>query len=189
MKNTSPIIVVLDACVLYPAPMRDLLLYLADAKLFQPKWSDQINEEWVRNLLINRKDLKRENLDRTVQQMNRAFPDANVNPDESKIEILVLPDPNDKHVLATAIKAKAERIVTANLKDFPSSYLQQFKIITQHPDKFITHLFNNYPTEVLAAFRKQVSNLQNPPRTELEVLDTLAKCGLKSSSSLLRKSI
>ncbi|MFK7933857.1 MAG: PIN domain-containing protein [Saprospiraceae bacterium] len=189
MKNDSPIIAVLDACILYPAPLRDLLLYIADASLFQPKWSDQINEEWVRNLLKNRSNLKRKGLDRTVKEMNRAFADANVNPNKEEIEILVLPDLDDRHVLATAIKAKAERIITANLKDFPPTYIQQFKISVQHPDKFIHQLINDYPNEVLIAFRKQVGNLKNPPRTELEVIESLKKCGLTNSSLLLKQLI
>ncbi|MGB0930642.1 MAG: hypothetical protein ACPGVB_07695 [Chitinophagales bacterium] len=68
--------VVLDACVLYPAPIRDLLLNLAEQGLYSPKWSEIIQEEWLRNLLLNRPDLKRRKLSRTVRAMNNAFPDA-----------------------------------------------------------------------------------------------------------------
>lgn len=70
--------VVLDACVLYPAPIRDLLLSLAAVGLFEAKWSEIIQEEWSRNLLKNRSDLKKEQLNETIKAMNTAFPDAKV---------------------------------------------------------------------------------------------------------------
>ncbi|TVQ49249.1 MAG: hypothetical protein EA362_04800 [Saprospirales bacterium] len=70
--------VVLDVCVLYPAPIRDILLSLAAEGLFKAKWSDMIQVEWLRNLLKNRTDLKKEQLNQTVNTMNLAFPDANV---------------------------------------------------------------------------------------------------------------
>ena len=68
----------LDANVLYPAPLRDYLLHLAGVELYKPKWTKAIQEEWVRNLLENRPDLKKENLVNTRDAMNAAFPDANI---------------------------------------------------------------------------------------------------------------
>lgn len=134
------IIAVLDACILYPAPVRDYLLHLADEKNYSPKWSNEINEEWVRNLLLNRPDLSKNKLNKTVRSMNAAFPKANVAQDKFLINLLILPDMNDRHVLATAIQSKAERIITSNLKDFPPSYTNRFKIDIQHPDYFIVDL-------------------------------------------------
>lgn len=89
----SPIFkVIIDACVLYPAPIRDILLSMASEGLLKPKWSNAIQNEWTRNLLINRNDLNREQLDGTIQAMNAAFPDSNVENFEDLIPGLSLPD-------------------------------------------------------------------------------------------------
>ena len=143
--------VVLDACVLYPAPIRDLLLHMANEELYRPKWSDQIQEEWVRNLLINRPDLSFRQLQQTTQAMNRAFPDATVREYEVLISTLELPDADDRHVLAAAIHGQASLIVTANLKDFPPLYLRSLGIAAQHPDAFIAQFFESNPADVLRA--------------------------------------
>jgi len=97
MIYSSSFAALLDANVLYPAPLRDFLLRLAGADFYQPKWTDQMQEEWIRNLLINRTDLTRENLERTKAAMNAAFPDANVTGYEAIIDSLVLPDSDDRH--------------------------------------------------------------------------------------------
>lgn len=121
MIYSSNFTVVLDACVLYPAPLRDLLLSLAHHEVYKPKWSKEIQEEWSRNLLMNRPDLKKEQLQTTIEAMNIAFPDAEVTKYSSLISVVTLPDPNDRHVLAAAIRSKADVIVTYNLKHFPKA--------------------------------------------------------------------
>src|SRR5690606_4809792 len=97
----------------------------------------EIHEEWKRNLLLNRSDLSREQLDRTSSAMDRAVPDALVTGHESLCSSLNLPDPDDRHVLAAAIKCGASVIVTFNLKDFPSDVLEPFEVEAMHPDDFI----------------------------------------------------
>lgn len=82
----SPYPVVLDACVLYPARLRDLLMLLGIAGLYQPKWSAEIHREWCRNLLMNRPDITQAALTRTVELMERALPDARVAGFETLIE-------------------------------------------------------------------------------------------------------
>jgi predicted nucleic acid-binding protein len=177
--------VALDACVLFPAPIRDLLLHLASVDLYQPKWSDLIQEEWSRNLLKKRPDLNATQLKRTIKEMNRAFPDANVTDFESKIEGLTLPDPGDLHVLAMAIHSQARMIVTFNLKDFPKKQLREFHIEPRHPDNFILDLIDISPEKVLLAFKNQVNFLRNPPKTDGQVLEILEKCGLTKTSKWL----
>jgi predicted nucleic acid-binding protein len=108
-----------DSCVLYPAPLRDLLMWLALSDLFRARWSNDIHEEWIRNLLEDRPDLTRERLERTRDKMNSNIRDCLVTGYEPLIDGLTLPDPNDRHVLAAAIRASADVIVTFNLKDFP----------------------------------------------------------------------
>lgn len=128
---------VLDACVLYPAPLRDLLMHLAISELFCARWSDAIHDEWIRNVLIARPDLKPEQLERTRELMNAHVSDCLVTDFEHLIPKLILADPDDRHVLAVAIRASADVIVTYNLKDFPSEILLTYGIEAQHPDRFI----------------------------------------------------
>jgi hypothetical protein len=99
--------VLLDACVLYPAPLRDFSLHLACSGVFRARWSDEIHEEWIRNLLANRPDLTAEQLQRTRELMDRAVPDSLVTGHLGIAKGLILPDPEDKHVLAAAICSNA----------------------------------------------------------------------------------
>ena len=110
--------------------------------------------------------------------MNRALPDANVTGYEPLIEGLKLPDQDDRHVLATAIRANAEVIVTMNLKDFPAEVLAEFDIEALHPDEFISDLFDLNHAIALEAVRQQRRSLKNPPMTTDEFLDMLLKQGL-----------
>jgi hypothetical protein len=134
-----------DANVLYPAELRSLLMYLALIGVFRARWSDDVHEEWITNLLMNRPDLTRHQLERTRQLMDKAAIDALVTGYESLIPGLTLPDEGDRHVLAAAIRAGASVIVTMNLKDFPPEALQEFDIEPQHPDEFILHLIDLAP--------------------------------------------
>lgn len=158
---------------------------MANEGLYRPKWSDQIQEEWVRNLLINRPDLSSRQLQQTTQAMNRAFPDATVREYEALISTLELPDADDRHVLAAAIHSQATLIVTANLKDFPTLYLRSLGIDPQHPDQFIAQLLETNPADVLRAFQAQVASLRKPPRTAHEVLETLRRTGLEATVNRL----
>src|SRR5687767_9319707 len=111
-------VVIYDACVLYPAPLRDLLIRLAGKRLVQARWTEQILDECFRNIAANRPDLPEAALRRTRELMNRALPDVLVTGYEELIDGLTLPDPNDRHVLAAAIRSGAQVIVTTNLDDF-----------------------------------------------------------------------
>lgn len=98
----------LDASVLYPAPLRDLHMELAVVDLYRAKWSNAVHEEWIRALLQNRADLTRAQLERTRDLMNAHVRDAIVTDFEGLIDVLDLPDPDDRHVLAAAIKGRAD---------------------------------------------------------------------------------
>lgn len=181
----SPRVAVLDACVLYPAPIRDLLLSLAAEELYLPKWTELIHDEWTRNLLLNRPELTASQLQKTREAMQGAFPTADVTHFEPWLEGVVLPDPADCHVLATAIQCQAIVVVTANLKDFPAAALAPYDLVAQHPDEFICELLGEFHTRALQAFRIQVSRLRNPPKTEQQILDNLRKVGLPTSTDRL----
>jgi predicted nucleic acid-binding protein len=180
------IAVVYDACVLYPAPLRDLLVQLATARIFRAKWTELIHDEWTRNLLIKRPDLNANRLARLRVLMNENVPDSLVIDFEALIPTLELPDPDDRHVLAAAITAEAKIIVTFNLKDFPASILARYGIAAQHPDVFISDTIERYPQQVLQAVETILARLKNPPQTFDNHLETLANQGLLTSVALLR---
>ncbi len=108
-----------DARVLYPATRRDFLMSLAETNLFRARRTDRIHDEWMRNLLADRTDLTRQQVERTRQFMDAAVPDCLISGYEDLIAALELPDADDRHVLAAAIRGRVDVIVTLNLKDFP----------------------------------------------------------------------
>lgn len=164
-----------DACVLYPAPLRDLLLQLAMTDLFRAKWSADIHEEWIRNVLEQRPDLQKEQLAKTRDLMDRSTRDALVDNYAGLIPSLNLPDPDDRHVLAAAIRGRCDVIVTYNLKDFPPDYLRTFDLEAQHPDEFIGHLCNLRPDAVCHAAKLCRGRLCKPPKSVDEYIGTMAQ--------------
>ncbi|MHC8343000.1 PIN domain-containing protein [Pseudomonas sp. RT6P73] len=184
MRNSS-FTAVYDACVLYPAPLRDFLMWLALSGRFRAKWSLEIHNEWKRNLLKNRPDLTAEQLNRTSDLMDQALPDACVTGYEDLIEGLTLPDIDDRHVLAVAIRCNASVIVTFNQKDFPCAALGSFGIEAQHPDEFVGNLFGLDPAAVVAAAQRQRQQLKMPPMNVSTYLDLLLRQGLIQSSKAL----
>lgn len=111
-------VVLYDACVLYPAPLRDLLIRLANTGIVRARWSEAILDECFRNIQEQRPELKPEALQRTRELMKKAVVDCMVTGFESLIDGLTLPDPDDRHVLAAAIRVGAQAIVT-----FAASFL------------------------------------------------------------------
>jgi predicted nucleic acid-binding protein len=180
-----PFIALLDANVLYPAELRSFLMFLAVPGIFRAKWSAEIHEEWISNVLLNRLDLNREKLERTRALMDVYVPDGLVTGYQNLIPGLNLPDPADRHVLAAAIRGKASVIITKNLKDFPASELQTYDIEAQTPDEFIRHLIDLYPAEVLRAAEDHRNNLKNPPATVEEYLALLERQGLSETVAAL----
>ncbi|GAN53171.1 PIN domain-containing protein [Tanticharoenia sakaeratensis] len=176
---------VLDACVLYPAPLRDLLMQLARTRLYRARWTEAIHDEWTRNVAQKRPDLV-DRLARTRALMNEAIEDCLVVGYEALISGLTLPDPDDRHVLAAAIVARADVIVTLNLKDFPASAVSPFGIEVQHPDVFIRHALDLDPAIALGAVRAVRGRLQKPPASPQDMLDTLARQGLAETVAFLR---
>jgi hypothetical protein len=118
--------------------------------------------------------------------MDQAAPDALVTGYESLIDSLELPDPDDRHVLAAAIRCGASVIVTLNLADFPDHALANFSIEAQHPDDFVLALLETFPELVLEAARTHRASLKNPPKTQEEYLAELKAQGLEKSVSVLR---
>jgi predicted nucleic acid-binding protein len=120
---------VLDANVLYSYPLTSVLLELAEARLYRPIWSKDIHEEWIRAVTRSRPDIAPEKLERRRAAMDQALPDACVSGYQRLVPAIELPDPDDRHVVAAAIRAKAQVIVTFNEKDFPAAVLEGFDLI------------------------------------------------------------
>jgi len=174
---------VLDTNVIYPLHVRDILLWFAFDGLFTPKWSKHIFDEW--HNLMEIKGVSPEEIANRIENVNQAFPDAMVENYESLIEGLELPDEKDKHVLAAAIKTNANVIVSNNLKDFPTEYLNRFGLSAKTADDFLTDTIDLNPEKAKSSFNKLVSHKRNPPLTEYEVLDRYRSLDLKDTANYL----
>jgi hypothetical protein len=179
-------VVIYDACVLHPAPLRDLLIRIARTGLVRARWTDAILAECFRSIMRRRPELQ-EPLKRTRELMNAAIPDCLVSGYEDLVESLALPDPDDRHVLAAAIRSGASAIITANLADFPNEALAPYQVEAKHPDDFIVELIDSAPAVVLAAVTRQAADLRSPPRSVSDLFETLQGVGLPMSVARLRE--
>lgn len=177
---------ILDACVLYPAQVRSLFMHLAAGGLFHPRWTDAIHEEWMRSLLRDRPDLTRAKAERVRDLINAHVLDCLVTGYEDLIPTLALPDPDDCHVLAAAIRCGATALVTFNLSDFPQDRLTPHNVEAVHPDEFVVRLLERDTAGVCAAAARHRASLKNPPKSAEEYLAFLEKAGLKQSTATLR---
>lgn len=177
----------LDANVLYPAPMRDIFLQLANDDLFQAKWTADIQREWINALIRNEPHRDRYKLERTRERMDSEIRDALIIGYESRIDALNLPDPDDRHVLAAAIVGRCDVIVTQNLKHFPQEALAPYGIEVQPPDDFLAHHLNIFPLRFCRAVRKVRARLKNPSYTVEDYLANLTRQGLTRTVSGLER--
>ncbi|SDM08586.1 PIN domain-containing protein [Lentzea albidocapillata subsp. violacea] len=180
------LVVLYDANVLYPSTLRDLLIRIAAAGLVQAKWTDQILDEVFRNVRKNRPGAADDLLDRTRVLMVRAVRDCLVDGYEPLIHTLDLPDPDDRHVLAAAIRARAQVIVTDNLKDFPEEILRQWDIEPVSADDFVSDQIGLDAKVVWSCVQQIANSWRNPPGTLGDVLASLERCGLVQSVAALR---
>lgn len=174
---------VLDTNVIFPVVIRDLLFWFAHYGLYTPKWSDNIFNEW-KEVMIRRGVEENEALKR-IQKANVAFPDALVLNYWGLITELKLPDKDDCHVLAAAIKTNANVIVTNNLKDFPEEYLNSFGLKAKSADDFLTDIIDLNQGKAIEAFKEMVLNRKNPAMDEYQVLESLRRNGLKDTADYL----
>lgn len=151
----------LDANVLIPIRLTDLLLRLAEAETYRPLWSDQVLGEVERNL-PRVTGVSARHAQRRVDTMRAAFPDALVTGFEPLIEDMTN-DPKDRHVLAAAVRANAEIIVTANRKDFPDAACGPYEISVVSPDEFLLDQLDLYEGATMQCVRELVADLRQPP--------------------------
>ncbi len=148
-------------------------MYLALADIFRACWTETIHQEWMRNVVRDYPNITWAHVEHVRDLMNAHVQDCLVTGYEGLISALILPYPDDRHVLAAAVRTGADVIVTANLADFPDEVLVPFAIEAQHPDDFILHLFDLAPTSVCLAAKRQRESLKRPPKTVDEYLEAL----------------
>lgn len=182
MERTTAL---LDACALYSAPLRDLLLTLADDDFYTPRWTEQIQDEWSRAFLRNNPAASQDLLCKTQAQMNLVFPHGLVTGHEHLIETMALPDANDRHVLAAAITGRVQIIVTFNLTDFPAAQLSRFHLKAQHPDDFLVAQMESAPDLALIAAESILRKLTRPPYTRAQYLNRLKQVQLPNTAAFL----
>ena len=175
----------LDANILYPAPMRDLFMQLAVTDIFTAKWTEDIHREWMEALLRNEPHRERAALERTRNMMNQATRDCLISGYEPLISTLDLPDPGDRHVLAAAIVGRCDVFVTKNTRDFPVDRLAPFALEAQHPDEFLTSHLSLAPGVFCAAVRKIRAKLKDPRYPAEEYLAILTQQGLVATAAEL----
>ncbi|WP_205649933.1 PIN domain-containing protein [Afifella aestuarii] len=176
----------IDANVFYGARLRSLVLFVAQTKLFRARWTDAVHDEWIRNLISNRPDLKPEDLARTRAAMNAAVPDCLVEGYEPLIAGIELPDPDDRHVVAAAIMTRADVIVTFNEKDFPAAILEGFRLEAKHPDRFLMDVFGLAPSLFIDAVRADFAHYADPPLDYGDYLESLSRAGIPRLAEMLK---
>jgi predicted nucleic acid-binding protein len=176
---------VLDACVLFRGGVRDFLLWVAEAGAFSPAWSDTIHDEWMRSRRDKLGDpMSRLNYAR--REMEKAFPGANFDPDPEMLSTICLPDMSDIHVVATAVAAQANSIVTYNVRHFPDRVLGPLGLRAETPDESCARVFHEAPMDVIEGARLHRASLKNPSYEPGSYLDHLASLEVERTADLLR---
>lgn len=179
-------IAVYDANVLYPSPLRDFLIRVAIEELVAARWSERILDEAFRSVARDRPDLDAARLARTRQRMCEAVLDSVITGFEELEATITLPDVDDRHVVAAAIRAGASIIVTFNLRDFPEAELSKHGLLPLHPDVFAMELLARSPAVVLEVLAMQAADLRSPPHSTLDVVASLERCGLGRFGAAIR---
>jgi predicted nucleic acid-binding protein len=177
--------VVLDACVLHPFRMRDVLLRFCHAGLFRAHWTDEIIAEWTASVLAKHPDAAA-SLESQQRALRAHFEDAWVTGYEPLVLGLTLPDPDDRHVLAAAIRCGAQHIITDNRKDFPSDVLEEFDVEAISADEFLMRTFELYPDPALAVLKALRAALVKPPFGPSEFIMDLTRKGMPRLASALK---
>lgn len=174
----------LDTCVLYPAYLCDTLLRLAEASAYRPLWSADVLTELRRNVI--ERGIPPERVDRRLAHMTRSFPDALVTGHESLIDGMTNHS-KDRHVLAAAVRANAEVIVTFNLRDFPEHALKPYDLEAIHPDEFLLDQLDLYPGVTIEVLRQQAAGYRRVPNTVPAIIVLLERTGVPRFAAEVRR--
>ena len=173
----------LDACVLYPTVVREMLLGCAQKKLFEPLWSPRVLEEWSR---AADKHGVGSIAGAEIALLSDRWPSSNVLPKPSDEARLVLPDPNDVHVLASAIAASADILVTVNAKDFPRHSLSEEGISRQDPDALLLAFYREDPKKMRDVVDRVHQTAAMDPTMTLTASGLIKKARLPRLAKALR---
>lgn len=170
--------VVLDACVLVPIALADTLLRLAERDLYRPLWSTRIVAEAIDAIVEIHPEIPPERVLRRFAAMDDAFEDAAVEGWEDLEQTVTLPDADDRHVVAAAMRGRADAIVTANVRDYPMDVLGPLNVEVTHPDDFLLDQLDLAPRVVLDVLREQAAHTLQPALTPVDLIARLARCGI-----------
>jgi len=166
---------VLDACVLVPIALADTLLRVAEKGLYCPLWSERILGEAqaaIEEIHPGTDAAKR------FASMREAFDDATVTGWEELEPGIWLPDADDRHVVAAAVRGGAQGIITANTKDFPAAALKPLGLEAVHPDDFLLDQLDLSPATLLQVIREQAARTRRPPLTRRDLATILGRAGV-----------
>lgn len=190
MNHGNRFTALVDASTLAGALRRNLILSLAEAELFRVRWSDRIMDETV--AAIEKISDGKADTAKQRAAMNRAFSEATV-PYAADVEgylnIEGLPDPDDLHVIAAAVSARADVIVTENLKDFPTDILKKFDIDVLSADAFIADTLDLTTGRSLEAVKVMRERMKHPEYTAEGLIEKMEGQGLVQSAEFLREYI
>ena len=175
--------VVLDTCALYPAHLRDTLLRLAERGLYRAVWSVDIVKGLTDNLI--QADIPHSAVEHLATEMSTAFPEAEISGYQPLIDSMTC-DPKDRHVLAVAVRAHADAIVTFNESDFPADSVAQYEIEIIHPSTFLLDLLGLNPQSVISELEQQASANRSEPKTLLALLRALDTAGARKFANGVR---
>ncbi len=185
MAVSSRYTAILDACVLFSRLQRDVLLSLAHANLYTARWTHEIEREWT-SALVARYPEASSVIPSLLAQMREAIPDCIIVDYEPFIEGIELPDKNDRHVVAAAIRGNADAIVSMNTKDFPLSVLSKFDLELQTPDQFVLNQIMLHPPIALTAIKRMRLRWERPSFTASDMVDLFEKRHLAQTAAHLR---
>ena len=175
----------LDACVLVPIAATDTLLRLAERDLFRPVWSERILTEAKRTVAELHPDFGEAQIERRFADMNASFEDALIISWKPLMDSVVLPDPNDRHVVACALAAGADAIVTNNVRDFPPEVLEPHNIEVIKLDDFLLDIIDHVPEQVVGVITEQLRDACHPPLTVSQILANLSAAGAPEAAQEL----
>jgi hypothetical protein len=180
----------LDASVLIPQPTGDILLRLAEADIYRPVWSPQILNEVARNLVAKWATATPERVQRRLEAMNRAFPDALIDRPGSVTRIPDRVDEKDRHVVGTALAGRAQVIVTNNVRDFAATELvRDLGVKVQTADAFLTDQWGIDRRAAATALARQVAALRSPPRSLEDHVEALRAAQLEAFAHLVDRDL
>lgn len=168
----------MDACVLVPIALADTLLRVAERELYRPLWSERILNEAADAILEIHPELESSDVSKRFGAMKNTFKEASVEGWEIFQELIALPDPDDCHVVAAAVRGQADAIVTANLRDFPEETLAPLDIAVVSPDVFLLDQLDLAPRVVLDVLLEQAAYTLNPALTPTDLIARLDRAGV-----------